>query len=225
MGIDNPGRPQGPGDRASRVQGRTGRLGDIALTRQDREKSFTQEDVIAYMPPLSWLASSPASPTGAAESNPGDTPAVKVLGNALGSGLVHWARYCNVLRRSHTNSTLGQALQVRLRAGRDAQAMIEGKADDTASRPQEPDAQGVYQLTERDYLWVEVNLTRDVPGGVALGILLCSNDGNIILGLARARGADGRWRCGRRRTGLTYSRPGEVHRPGRFQPRRFDRAP
>lgn len=102
-----------------------------------------------------------------------------VLGMALGLGLVQWAKYWAVLTRRNTDDTLRNALSLTLLAGDDPGAMFNNPNDPTIARPVSSNAAGVCEVTEADNLLVKVGVSPTSPANLTVGILLCSNDGDI----------------------------------------------
>ncbi|WP_437979962.1 caspase family protein [Sorangium sp. So ce117] len=113
------------------------------------------DEVIAYLPPL---------------GAPGAGDAGR-LGEALGRGLLHWARYLDVLHRTHADPMLAGMIEVALRVGEDKE---------TAAR-RSPGASGVYEVTDSEPLWIEIRARTTQRRRLFAGVLACSNDGNVIV--------------------------------------------
>jgi hypothetical protein len=99
------------------------------------------------------------------------------LGAALAGGLVQWAKYWAVLTRRNEDTTLQGAISAVLLAGRDDVAMTANPSDPQAAHPVTPNAAGQYVIGESDSLLLKLKVT----GGrnLFLGVLLCSDEGNI----------------------------------------------
>lgn len=123
----------------------------------DRSET-TKDDVIAYLPSPAALGAEGREPE---------------IGDALGRGLVHWARYLQILYRAHSDPTLQGLLDVALRAGTD-------RSDATRCRRHMPGPTGVHEVMEGEALWVELTVKGRVPGRLFAGMVACSNDGNTI---------------------------------------------
>ncbi|MFN8471786.1 MAG: caspase family protein [Anaerolineae bacterium] len=102
------------------------------------------------------------------------------LGTALGLGLVQWARYWAVLTRRNTDDSLRNALSLTLLAGDDSQAMFNNPNDPKVARPVAPNAAGVCQVGMADNLMLKVKVSPTCSTNLAVGVLVCSNDGNIF---------------------------------------------
>ena len=127
------------------------------------QKPPTPDEVIAYLPTLEVA---------------GDAA---TLGGALGDGLVHWAKYRGVLTRRNEDLTLQGAVAVTLLTGTNAQAMRANPNNTTVAQPARPDAAGQYQVTADTLLLLKVRVAPTSPMRLFMGILLCSDDGNIDL--------------------------------------------
>jgi hypothetical protein len=133
----------------------------------------TADDVIAYLP---------AAPSPDAHD---------VLGAALAAGLAHWARYLRVRDRANRDAALMGLVDVHLRVG-DA-----GAPGAEMCPRQVPDTSGDHVAAEHAPIWVELATRRIPPFPVFVGLILCSDDGNVIplwppSGAAPLLGAQGR---------------------------------
>lgn len=104
----------------------------------------------------------------------------RVLGTALGLGLVQWARYWAIVTRRNTDDALRDALSVTLLAGADGGAMFNNPNDTAVARPVQPNAAGMCLVTNADNLMLKLKISPKAPSNLAVGILVCSNDGNIV---------------------------------------------
>ncbi|MFN8471214.1 MAG: hypothetical protein U0822_03265 [Anaerolineae bacterium] len=102
------------------------------------------------------------------------------LGTALGLGLVQWAKYWAILTRRNTDDSLRNALSLTLLAGADGQAMFNNPNDPQAAQPVQPNAADVCNVTNTDNLMLKVKISPTCPTSLTVGILVCSNDGNIL---------------------------------------------
>ncbi len=109
-----------------------------------------------------------------------DIEKANVLGTSLGMGLVHLARYWAILTRRNTDDTLRNALNLTLLVGDDPIAMFNNPNDPDAAHPATPNAAGVCAITEADQLMLKVKISDASPADLAVGVLVCSNDGNIL---------------------------------------------
>jgi hypothetical protein len=116
----------------------------------------TDDDVIAYLPSL--------AESGSAEN----------FGGALAAGLAHWARYLDVLGRTHSDPFLDPFLDVTLCKGPEA-----AKTDSEIYEPILRSAAREYEVTPADFVWIELHVKMGVPGGLFVGVLWCSDDGDI----------------------------------------------
>jgi hypothetical protein len=114
------------------------------------------DDVIAYLPPL---------------AAPGVAGNAARLGEGLGRALVHWARYLHIVKRTHAEPALAAIIQVALRVGRDKETAVR----------RAPDAAGAYEITEGEAVWVEIVVKAALRQRLFAGILVCSNDGNVMI--------------------------------------------
>jgi uncharacterized caspase-like protein len=134
-----------------------GAIGGLAIVPYAPARAvLTADDVIAYVPP-------PGAP------DVGDVP--EKVGEAIGWGLVHWAKYLAVLRRASTDPGLRGAIQVTLRAG----------ADKATAQVREPDASGLHRAVEGEPLWIVIDVKDPPDDRLVGGVIACSNDGNIMI--------------------------------------------
>jgi hypothetical protein len=118
--------------------------------------AVTADDVIAYLP----AAASP--------------DAHEALGAALAAGLAHWARYLRIRDRANCDATLMSLVEVHLRVGDD------GAPGAEMCPRQVPDAAGDHAAAEHAPIWVELAIRTVPPFPVSVGLILCSDDGNVI---------------------------------------------
>ena len=102
------------------------------------------------------------------------------LGYALGLGLVHWARYWATLTRRNTDKTLGNAVSLTLLTGADREAMFQNPNDANVAQAVAPNAAGVCEVTTADNLMLKVSISPSAPAKLTVGVIVCSNDGNIF---------------------------------------------
>jgi hypothetical protein len=147
-----------------------------AIVTPAGQQDAKPDNVIAYAPELD---------DNRFEAQPPDEAALTLLGTALGEGLVHWARYVNVRDRESNDDVLKKLnlIQPRLWSGADSEAMHRALNTGTlgnvaqALTPED----GVYEVTDKTALLLELQAKRGAPYGLLGGLLLCSDDGNIML--------------------------------------------
>jgi hypothetical protein len=93
-----------------------------------------------------------------------------LLSTRLGAAFVHWARYRTIRDRVSSDPTLFGLVDVALRSG----TMIDG------SVLHEPDPEGLYHVFEDDPLWIALRVHPTPDQRLFLGLILCSDDGNVI---------------------------------------------
>ncbi len=134
------------------------------LASLPEEAELSPDDVIAYLPPVT----------------PGRD--ALLIGKALGDGLAQWARYQRVLRQAHRDSALESVVRAEVLAGDfgTLQALLDGR--ETTLAPRQPDAGGVYRTTDAEGILLRLRVKRwTAPGGkLCLGVVACSNDGNVF---------------------------------------------
>lgn len=134
--------------------------------------AITADDVVAYF-----------------RSEGAESPAI---GAAIARGLARWARYVDARDRRALDDTLMPMLDVRLRSSR-----VEHQPDDMNVLPvlaRDP-AQGVYVITDADWLWAEIRIRKPSSLQLQIGWLALSDDGNIIP-LWPPQGADNSFEAG-----------------------------
>jgi Caspase domain len=126
-------------------------------------------------------------PYDAAAREPTTDDVIAYLGDAeppafaakLDAAAAHWARYRAVRDRRPAGTALAALVDVALRVGATATARVRLP----------PDATGVHHVRDDAPLWVEMAVRRSVGARVFLGVVLCSDDGNVIA-LWPPRGGD-----------------------------------
>lgn len=106
------------------------------------------------------------------------------LGRALRLGLLHYARYLRTRDRRGSDEVVGAMLSVKLRvstalgtpSGDEAGALDAGSIDKTGVLS--PEA-GVYRVREGQGLFVEVTVRKPTALRLYVGLLACSDDGNV----------------------------------------------
>jgi hypothetical protein len=122
----------------------------------------TADEIIAYLPPLE------ASDVGGSAS---------LLGQALGRALVQWASYLRVRNRQNTDPTLAGLIEVAVRvAPKDALT-----TDPALLKRRTRDAAGVHDVDDGEAVWIELHVKKASRDRLYTGILVCSDDGNILL--------------------------------------------
>lgn len=106
------------------------------------------------------------------------------LGHALRDGLLHYAKYLRTRDRSRGDQTLRAMLSVQLRAGNAADAPMDDHADrlpDALIAKTAPLAprDGIHHVTQGQWLFVEVTVEKATSLRLFVGLLCCSDDGNI----------------------------------------------
>lgn len=100
-----------------------------------------------------------------------------VMGSAMADGLACWARYISARDRRAVDDTLRPMLDVRLRS-----SPAETRPDDMDALPTlvvDP-ADGMYAVTDEDWLWVEIRVKKPGTLRLQIGWLAFSDDGNIL---------------------------------------------
>ncbi len=98
-----------------------------------------------------------------------------VLGTAVARGLVCWAKYLGARDRRAVDGTLKPMLDVRLRRG-----STESRQDDMESLALIESLDGRYTITDADWLWAEIRVTKPTTLRLQIGWLAFSDDGNIL---------------------------------------------
>lgn len=88
----------------------------------------------------------------------------------VAAALAHWARYRAIRDRQAVDPELLGWIDVALRTG----------ATPEASMRQSPDPSGVHHATDEMPLWVAIAMRRTPPTRVFAGVVLCSDDGNVV---------------------------------------------
>jgi hypothetical protein len=98
-------------------------------------------------------------------------------GAAIASGLTRWAHYLSARDRRAVDDSLRSMLDVRLLGSR-----IEHRPDDMSTLPAlaANPTDGVYALTDDDWLWAEIRVKRSTALRLQIGWLAFSDDGNIL---------------------------------------------
>lgn len=130
------------------------------------------EDIIAYLPNTSSQSRGLSA----------DQLHTK-LGAALGNGLVHYAKYLRTRDRSGSDATLRAMMSVKLRVGEEADLPDEGATELPAeliakTKYLEPVA-GVYTVRDDQWLFFEATVLKATKLRLFVGVLLCSDDGNV----------------------------------------------
>jgi hypothetical protein len=125
-------------------------------------RELSTDEVIAFLPRLATTE---------------DSERATALGEALGRGLVHWARYLRVRGRQNTDSALMRIIDVVVHVA------PEGSPVDPAEKCKilEPDAAGFHDIQDGDAVWIELRIKQAPKQRLYTGILVCSDDGNILL--------------------------------------------
>ncbi len=97
-------------------------------------------------------------------------PDDRLLAARLGAAFAHWARYRAIRDRASSDPMLFGLIEVALRIGPTAEA----------SARREPDPAGLHRVLEDEPLWIAMQVRRTPPGRLFLGVILCSDDGNVI---------------------------------------------
>jgi hypothetical protein len=142
------------------LPGWVGKGGWAIVPFSTTREHVTEDDVIAYLPRLDVDPS--------------------LLGKALARGLVHWARYVRVARRKHDDPDLEQFLDASLCTSPDETPPAD-EASYTPRSPSEVNAAGEYEVTPDDNLWIRLRAKQGLSGGLFVGVLSCSEDGDIRL--------------------------------------------
>ncbi|HMA35317.1 MAG TPA: caspase family protein [Chloroflexia bacterium] len=102
------------------------------------------------------------------------------VGQQIGLGLVHWARYRAILNRHNDDPALQGALRLEVRAAPDSATLRSTWTSPTAP-VRAPNAAGRVVVGESEVLLLKVSVNTDPlkPAGLSLVLLLCSDDGNI----------------------------------------------
>ena len=137
------------------------------------------DDIVAYFPDAGGALDALA---------PADRDAA--LGTAIARGLGCWARYLRARDSRAVDDTLKPMLDVRLRVSR-----TETRPDDMDALPLLAPADGVYTITDSDWLWAELRVKTSTTLRLQIGWLAYSDDGNI-LPLWPPQGADNSFALG-----------------------------
>jgi hypothetical protein len=141
-----------------------GKDGWVLVKYTSNETALGPNDVIAYAPRnMEGARIDPAK-----------------LGEAIGDGLVHWARYWSVLTRHNDEPRLQGAVTLSVLVGNDDAALRQawGQPDPPI---RQPDAAGQVVVGQDEVLLLKVNVAPTSPGALNVVIMLCSDDGNIDL--------------------------------------------
>lgn len=145
----------------------------------------------ALLSPRSALAPFEPAPEDIIAYLPGEGSQLKIfadqearLGHALRDGLLHYAKYLRTRDRSRGDHTLRALLSVQLRVGNAADAPMDDQAD---RLPEELIAKtaslaprdGIHHITQGQWLFVEVTVEKPTSLRLFVGLLCCSDDGNI----------------------------------------------
>jgi hypothetical protein len=134
-----------------------GKDGWVLVKYTSNETALGPNDVIAYAPRnMEGARIDPAK-----------------LGEAIGDGLVHWARYWSVLTRHNDEPRLQGAVTLSVLVGNDDAALRQAWG--------QPDAAGQVVVGQDEVLLLKVNVAPTSPGALNVVIMLCSDDGNIDL--------------------------------------------
>ncbi len=162
--VDNQGQdrsvhhPERPHDKGGYVL-----VSTTAGTGQLKDTELFPDDVIAYLPPVS------------------DKYEAKAIAAALGYGLVSWAGYQRILRQTHSSRELANLVKTEVFIGskEDLETMKFGGP--VPAKMAQPDASGTYQIQEDDYLLLRLQVSSWTARGwkLSMGVVCCSNDGNI----------------------------------------------
>ncbi len=155
-------------------------LGWAIVPYSNAETTLTWNDVIGWAPDVTTFVSPDMS----------EATATQNVGNALRRGLIHWAKYWATLHRSNPDARLRGKLQVSLERGLSADPDWNDDAAWHLVSAEEATVQGIPGGRYDQYgnllagtpapFRLRVALAADSPA-LSVGILLCSNDGNIIL--------------------------------------------
>jgi uncharacterized caspase-like protein len=152
--------------------------GWVLVPFQTTRTLVSNDDVIAYLPPVD--ASRDAA----------------TVGGALARGLSHYARYLEVMRRTHGDPILDPYLEVTLWTDPESEDLDDEQPDsedlddeqpesedlDDAQQEQKtPNPAGDHEVAPDQSLWVEIRVKEGLPGGLLVGLLACSSDGKIEL--------------------------------------------
>lgn len=141
-----------------------GKDGWVLVKYTSNETALGPNDVIAYAPRnMEGVRIDPAK-----------------LGEAIGEGLVHWARYWSVLTRHNDEPRLQGAITLSVLAGNDDAALRQAGAQ-PGGPVRSPDAAGQVVVGQDEVLLLKVNVAPTSPVALNVVIMLCSDDGNIDL--------------------------------------------
>jgi hypothetical protein len=124
------------------------------------EGALGPNDVIAY---------ATLGPGGAAE-----------MGQAMGGGLVQWARYQAVLTRRNLDPALNGAIRLDAVVGPSGDS-VRGAWNGPTPAGRPPDAAGRLVIRQSERLLLRVAVAPTSPTALNVAILLCSDDGNIAV--------------------------------------------
>jgi hypothetical protein len=159
----------------------------VLVPYTDNEANLTWNDVIAWVRDIDTIQGADEVMSQAGDE--GRVQAAAILGQALGEGLVHWAKYWGTLNRRNLDANLRDALTITLEVATRKDPDWDDPSAWRAFLSTEAVSQGVKGYTRDgatggtvggDPLRLVVRVAGTAPA-LSVGLLLCSNDGNIFL--------------------------------------------
>jgi hypothetical protein len=160
----------------------------VLVPYTDAEPNLTWNEVIAWARGIDAIQAADDNPAQAGGEHRKEPAAI--LGDALGRALVHWAKYWGTLNRRNPDLSIRDVMTVGLEVAKGNNADWNDTDAWQALTSTEAAQQGVKGFTGRDpetqgplggdILRLVVRVASTAPA-LSVGLLLCSNDGNIIL--------------------------------------------